>query len=70
MDTQGRFWLTLWGTLGVLVSIIIIGTYSGYLDDKHDQQMADKGYSKIKTLSCKEYTITTDYKLNITEGDK
>ena len=66
MDSNGKFWVGIWGVFTLFIVVVIsLGTYSGVLDDRHDQIMASKGYDKVKTLSCIQYTTTTEYKLNV-----
>lgn len=62
MAHDEKFWLSLWLGLGTLLLLaIVLGIYSGYLDDKRDQDYVKQGLQPYTVTTCREYNTRTEW---------
>ena len=62
MDKEQKFWIAFWSVVGtVILSLVGLGVYSGYLDDKRDTYYVDKGLQPYKVTTCKEYSYNVEW---------
>lgn len=62
MNSEDKYWLSLWLVIMFfIIAVAVIGVFSGYLDDKRDLEMANKGLHKYNVERCTQVTTKDEW---------